>query len=34
MEQFFQGFAGVPHINNQIVSYLSGREILGLRESK
>ena len=32
MEQFFQGFAGVPHINNQIVSYLSGREILGLRE--
>ena len=32
MEQIFQGFAGVPHINIQIVSYLSGSQILELRQ--
>ncbi len=32
MEQIFQGFSGVPDINIQIVSYLSGRQILELRQ--
>ena len=32
MNQIFEGFSGVPHTSNQIVSYLSGKEILRLRE--